>query len=105
MGLGNTWLPRGFFGELEFTCPGPTPPVGPHRVVHNPAVRRKDVQPTPPFVIAVYVVVALTGQVTVQCPIHGVTLMVYVPNPDFKDFTGNLPTVADGSDISIVGNP
>lgn len=49
--------------------------------------------------IAAYEVDEQDGTVMVKCPVDGEILMTYTPNPQFKNFEGELHTTIDGQKI------
>lgn len=113
IGLNGTWIPRGHFGDTSIGCIncGKT-------MIHNAGVRA-------PHIIAVkkgsktktdkirpdclalhddvmtYQVNPADGTVTFVCTC-GKPLGKYTPNPDFKNFDGELLTLMDSQHVDIV---
>lgn len=110
-GLDGTWLPRGHFAESDFKCSNG------HKMTHHPLVRnplvtvhmkgdpvpqdiQKDLHVSDCDGIVKYTVDPKDGKVTITCSSCGDLLATYTPNPNFKNFDGQLPTHIDGKDIS-----
>lgn len=106
IGLDGTWIPRGHFGEKDFTCSKG------HVLIHHIDVRSphmiaiKKGKSIPRNVkqdilsihddIVKYSVDISTGKVTFACPIDGEILATYTPHEAYKNFDGELSTSHDG---------
>lgn len=111
IGLDGTWIPRGFFGESVIICKGG------HNLKHNDSVRITSSHLATKFSSGhreiinlkkiedihtgtiVYTVDATDGTVIGKCPIDGEIVFTYTPNPNYKNFKGELNTTIDGMRI------
>lgn len=113
LGIDGFWLPRGHFGEMSFTCsnghklthhPLVTPP---HIVIHkkgDPLTKellalRPDILVTHSDGVVNYSWDDVNQILTITCPTDGEVLATIKPNPNFKNYDGELMTQFDGKII------